>query len=580
MRKKLSLALLLVASAGFAQQTPKKPLDRVQVLGWLAGKVYSAYLAMLAQQRGIDFEPTQSYLQSLRAAGAEEVLLNGLQSANRVRTAKTTVELATEEAVLQHLARGIELSNKELRQQAEQEFRTAVKLDPQNGALRLALSFALLSEAKWDESTAETREAVRFQPDEPELHQKLSVHLMRIKRDFEGAIAEQREAVRLEPDYSERHYNLGSTFQNKGDLDAAVLEYREALRLQPDLVDAHYNLGNILASKGDLGSAIAEYREEIHLHPDHAMAHYQLGRTLGTKGDFDGAARELREVVRIQPDNIRMRLALALTLIYSHHPLQSALELFKVPAVWFFLGALIFLGITTVRYFRRKRRQHLRKMAYGETPATAATKPRMTVAWRSWLKWLCLTALGFAVGSGIANAIAQQMPESLRNVIGWSVNGACVGVVQWILLRREFRAAWQWVPASAIGWLVGTLLFVPGGAFLYALVAALTGGAKHFLSGPDNGAVVGGSVGLLQWFLLRREVTGAGWWVPVSALGWALAYLAPWAGPATLKGATALGMITGSLTGIVLVWLLRRPRRGIQERTVELESSRTRPSRR
>ena len=84
---------------------------------------------------------------------------------------------------------------------------------------------------------------------------------------------------------------------------------------------------------------------------------------------------------------------------------------------------------------------------------------------------------------------------------------------------------------------------------------------------PDVGWVVGvglfGTVlGTLQWVALRRYVTGAGWWVVASTLGWVLG------GPATVivgptragyVGWAVLGTVYGVVTGSMLVWLLRQP---------------------
>jgi hypothetical protein len=50
--------------------TPKKPLNQVQVFALLAGGVPSHRVTMLVQERGIDFEPTDDYLQEVRLAGA------------------------------------------------------------------------------------------------------------------------------------------------------------------------------------------------------------------------------------------------------------------------------------------------------------------------------------------------------------------------------------------------------------------------------------------------------------------------------------------------------------------------------
>jgi hypothetical protein len=47
----------------------KKPLNQVQVFALLAGQVASHRVTMLVQERGIDFEPTDDYLQEVRLAG-------------------------------------------------------------------------------------------------------------------------------------------------------------------------------------------------------------------------------------------------------------------------------------------------------------------------------------------------------------------------------------------------------------------------------------------------------------------------------------------------------------------------------
>jgi hypothetical protein len=59
---------------------PKKPLDQVQVITLLAAQVPSHRVAMLVQERGIDFEPTDDYLQDVHLAAGEDELISGLKS--------------------------------------------------------------------------------------------------------------------------------------------------------------------------------------------------------------------------------------------------------------------------------------------------------------------------------------------------------------------------------------------------------------------------------------------------------------------------------------------------------------------
>jgi len=71
------VVIFVAASLGLAQGPPaqKKPLDEIQVVALLAGGVTSRRVAMLVNERGINFEPTEDYLTTLKDVGAEDVLL-------------------------------------------------------------------------------------------------------------------------------------------------------------------------------------------------------------------------------------------------------------------------------------------------------------------------------------------------------------------------------------------------------------------------------------------------------------------------------------------------------------------------
>ncbi len=81
--------LLLLASLGFAQQpaAPGKPLDKGTLQELLAGGVESDRVAKMVEERGIAFEPTDDFLQTLRAAGAKNILLEALRAAGKPKSA-------------------------------------------------------------------------------------------------------------------------------------------------------------------------------------------------------------------------------------------------------------------------------------------------------------------------------------------------------------------------------------------------------------------------------------------------------------------------------------------------------------
>ncbi|MGD1101023.1 MAG: tetratricopeptide repeat protein [Terriglobia bacterium] len=290
----------------------KKPINQVQVFALLVGQVPSHRVTMLVQERGVDFEPTDDYLQEVRLAGGEDELISALKSAKVTKPVSVTPAAEAKEAELkaaeakqaelrQHAARGAESFQKSQYTAAEAEYRAAVLLDPQNSDLRVALSRALNRQRKVDEALAEAREAVRLSPNNDMAHYSLG-YAMGSKADWDGAMAEEREALRLNPNNDLAHNNLGVTLGIKGDRDGAMAEYREALRLNPNLDLAHVNLGVALGNKGDWDGDIAEQREALRLNPNNDAAHADLGLAVGVKGDWDGEIAEEREALRLNPN--------------------------------------------------------------------------------------------------------------------------------------------------------------------------------------------------------------------------------------------------------------------------------------
>jgi tetratricopeptide (TPR) repeat protein len=332
----------------------KKPLNQVQVFALLAGGVPSHRVAMLVNERGIDFEPQQDYLDEVRLGGGDDELIAVLKSANVTKPATVDPAAQARQAeVRQHVARGAEFFQKRQDAQAEQEYRAALKLDPQNADLFVALGSALLNQAlldqkknddaesaarealrlnpnnvgahrvlggalgnkgDWYGQIAEYREALRLDPDSNrELHIGLGLALEK-KRDWDGAIAEYREALRWYPKKEFVHFQLGLVLGQNSDWDGAIAEYREALRLNPNDEQAHVNLGLALAMTQNWDGAIAEYREALRLNPNDEQAHAKLGLALGGKGDWDGAIAEYREALRLNPNDALAHSGLGIAL--------------------------------------------------------------------------------------------------------------------------------------------------------------------------------------------------------------------------------------------------------------------------
>jgi len=202
--------------------------------------------------------------------------------------------------------------------------------------------------------------------------------------------------------------------------------------------------------------------------------------------------------------------------------------------------------------------------------------------WSIWLQWVLASILGYGVGTTIGNVLANLIPAMTctqgfsDTLIDRLTNFACIqpslslilivfilglagGFMQWLVLRRRIAGAGCWIPASALG-------------FPIALVVAdqamrLVG---DFAAAPILlGVLFGVLSGSMPCVVLHGQIAQAGWWLPAHLLGALVGgafgivafhaaalmglYQFTWAAAGAMFGA---GL--GAITGIALVWLLRR----------------------
>jgi len=150
-----------------------------------------------------------------------------------------------------------------------------------------------------------------------------------------------------------------------------------------------------------------------------------------------------------------------------------------------------------------------------------------TLDWALWFYWIMATTLGWLIG----NLFFQGIPVVIAGVL--------IAALQWSVLYKRMQKAWRWFALSSLGWIAGYVLFV---IFIPTF---------NFMVGP----VMGGAVGVMQWFLLRKELNWAGWWILISILAWTT-------GLTVLPGSLTSGSLPGALTGLALVILFRFSSKG------------------
>ncbi len=130
--------------------------------------------------------------------------------------------------------------------------------------------------------------------------------------------------------------------------------------------------------------------------------------------------------------------------------------------------------------------------------------------------------------------------------------GLLTGVLQYGLLRRYLLQMGWWVAVTFGGWLLGVfLILIPGWL--------------HWTNSSPNinlaFIVMGLSIGVGQWLLLRRRLPWAGWWIAANAAGWGLLALITEGNSIGQFGLFFLGFLPACATALTLAWLMDQVQR-------------------
>jgi Flp pilus assembly protein TadD/spermidine synthase len=158
---------------------------------------------------------------------------------------------------------------------AADQFRRSLDLDPDNAAVHYGLAFAL---AKCDKT--------------------------------EEAADEYAKSLLLDPRNALAHFGLGVAAGKLGQLDKAIIGFRHTIELEPGSIEAYINLGNALLNHNEVQEAIKCYREGIAIKPGNADLHYGLGQALMQHGQVKPEARdEFRKALQLAEQSGNAALA-------------------------------------------------------------------------------------------------------------------------------------------------------------------------------------------------------------------------------------------------------------------------------
>ena len=154
--------------------------------------------------------------------------------------------------------------------------------------------------------------------------------------------------------------------------------------------------------------------------------------------------------------------------------------------------------------------------------------------------------LGFSLGNEAARLLGGEPGLWARMGKGFLWGGMIAGL-QWPVVWAAGVPPVRFIAASAVGFAIG----YPLGQTFQAVIVL----QEHLSWGWGYGsalATFGLSLGLPQWWILRRQVRRAGLWILFSLVGWALIGVY-WIDARAGDGLDSF--LYGIVTGLGLVWL-------------------------
>ena len=199
--------------------------------------------------------------------------LNGADTPTRIRLATPllrdpvrAVRLEAANLLAGAPAEQLDAGQRDALERALKEYVEAQHLDADRPGGRLNLGVLYARQRRFEQAEAEFRAALRIEPQFVPAYVNLADLYREQGRDAEGEKL-LRDGLRQVPNNPELHYALGLALARQKQLRAALVELRKAAALAPDSARFAYVYAIALHSSGKTGAAIQKLEEALKQHP-------------------------------------------------------------------------------------------------------------------------------------------------------------------------------------------------------------------------------------------------------------------------------------------------------------------------
>jgi tetratricopeptide (TPR) repeat protein len=181
-------------------------------------------------------------------------------------------------------------------QKAENELKTAIKLDP--GSEEAVTTLAILYSDEGD--TAHALQVLSAVPDtarSAKLYAALGAAYEQ-RKEYKSAIDAFRHAVVLDRDNLDAIRGLAENLMNDGQLDAALEQYKVIVDSNPEDAQSYVRMAEIYRQQGKYDSALENLKRADTLAPDTMDVPYNMAAVYQAQGRYDEAIKLLQDLLK------------------------------------------------------------------------------------------------------------------------------------------------------------------------------------------------------------------------------------------------------------------------------------------
>lgn len=148
---------------------------------------------------------------------------------------------------------------------AIEQFRAAVKADPNEPNVHFGLAYLLWSQNQFEEAAAEFEAELVNVPQSAQALAFLADSKIQMSHS-EDVLPLLEKAISIDPTVERAHLDLGILYTDSGHKEDALREFKVAGRLVPDDVNVHWRLARLYQSMGKMDEARIEFDKTNSLH--------------------------------------------------------------------------------------------------------------------------------------------------------------------------------------------------------------------------------------------------------------------------------------------------------------------------